>query len=184
MSEPSEVPNKEVPDEKDLDKEKITKAIVENWDELNEIAIQDYFSKGWRPRIKTKPDGTRYITIRGRSRDDDGVYHDSEKSLGPYDPERWEILLSMFPKLSSRSHIPVPTDQKPPSILSTRIGRHKAIPASLSIDTDILTYYEFFQRKGYMGTIDEWIHECLRNYFIQNFMEIGIMIRSAGENIE
>ena len=73
------------------------KAVIENWEELKDIPIQEYFDKGWKPRIKTK--GTsRYITLRGRFKDLDGKSHDSDKSLGPYDPERWEVILSMYPK--------------------------------------------------------------------------------------
>jgi hypothetical protein len=57
-------------------------------DEWAEIPIQDYFDKGFRPNIKTVGN-RKYITLKK------GSY---EKSLGPYDEEKWKLLNSMYPR--------------------------------------------------------------------------------------
>jgi len=59
--------------------------IPEEW---AEIPIQDYFDKGFKPTVKTVK-GHRYIVLKK------GRY---EKSLGPYTDERWELIVSMYPK--------------------------------------------------------------------------------------
>jgi hypothetical protein len=56
-------------------------------EEWAEIPIQDYFDKGFRPNIKTVGN-RKYITLKK------GSY---EKSLGPYDEEKWKLLNSMYP---------------------------------------------------------------------------------------
>ena len=161
--------------------------ILKNWPELMEIPIQDYFDKGWKPRIKKKKDGSRYITVRHVWKEEEG-WHDAERSLGVYDPARWNVIMSMFPKkFPKTSTLPnaTPSEGKGKGwgskMLSTTVARHKAIPTSFLIDTDILDYYEYFVTKGYDGSLQEWMHECIRNYFLGNQFKLAILVKPIGE---
>jgi hypothetical protein len=173
-----EVPpeGEEVPASNDETEESILAA----WSELKGIPIDQCVDEGWRPRVKSKTDGKRYITIRHREKDpQSNKYLDKEKSLGPYSLERWELITKLFPSNYPREHKPRTFEQSP--ILKTTLSRPKAIPSSIPVDSDLQEYYLYFQKKGYTGDMGEWMKECIRNYLIDHGIEIAVVIRPVGE---
>jgi len=57
------------------------------------------FKDGWKPSVRTrKKDGYRYIRLKRAKKGSDGKWKNKEKTLGAYDPERWEALLELFPE--------------------------------------------------------------------------------------
>lgn len=64
-----------------------------------ELLLRD----GWRPRIKMRANGKRYITVRKRVL--------REYGLGPYTDELWNMILSIFP--------PRVTDDSLPELLNS-----------------------------------------------------------------
>lgn len=145
----------------------------EGSDELPQ-ELRDLLIKGWKPRIKKKG-GREYIALRGTSQDSTGADYKTERTFGLFDPQKWE-LITKFLDSDELHAIPVPPKEPTTRILASGIGRHKLIPATLHFDTDILEFYEYCQSKGYNGTLEEWLHECLRNYFVQNGVRRAIII--------
>jgi len=155
---------------------------INDWPELKNIPIQDLFAEGWKPRVKSKPDGKRYISIRHKWKEEEtGEWSEQEKGLGVYDPERWELLLSLCPQKSGFPRAYHPRSPKESSLLKTTLTRPKAIPTSVPVDSDLIEYYLYFQGKGYGGDLGEWMKECIRNYLIGNGLELAVVIRSDGE---
>jgi hypothetical protein len=168
MSEENEVPRKE-------QKEVPTVELPEEWKDIN---FPDLFSRGWRPRVKTKG-SKQYITLR-YTRTEEGKRKEQEKSLGPFSVEKWELVQKLFPHRTWD----IEDEGKPDMVISkkmlaTNIARHKDIPGSMSIDTDILQYYNWSKSKGYDEPLDRWIQDCVRNYFIQNGFGIAIKINKG-----
>ena len=66
----------------------------------------ELFKAGWKPSVRTrKKDGYRYIRLRRVEKGSDGKWSTKEKTLGAYDPERWEALLELFPEEIRFFHI-------------------------------------------------------------------------------
>jgi hypothetical protein len=61
-------------------------------------------------------------------------------------------------------------------MFSTVVTRHGAIPPSISYGSDIVTYYEYFQANGYPSNINDWMHECVRNYLAKEQIKLQIII--------
>ena len=161
--------NNEVPTE-----EVDTKTIIQNWEELQKIPIQDYFARGWKPRVKSKPNGKRYITIRNKWKDDEG-WHDSEKSLGPYDPERWEAILEIYPKKTIFPKPYSPRSTKKSSILGSKLVKPKPLGSTVHLSLETLQWYVWTQSKGYSGTLDDFINQCVKSYF-KNYQGIELAV--------
>ena len=63
--------------------EESEESILAEWSQLKEIPIDQYVEAGWRPRVKSKKDGKRYISVRHREKDPQThKYVDREKNLG------------------------------------------------------------------------------------------------------
>lgn len=77
-------------------------------DEWASVPFQDYFDKGFRP-YKHRVRGKDYIVLRKG-----GEF----KSLGPYDEDRWSLLVDMYPR-----KLPQPSSDNPP--ISERIAELK-----------------------------------------------------------
>ena len=213
---------------------------------LKNYPLDELKKKGWKTRIKTKPDGKRYITLVARIKDDDGKYHATDRSVGPYTLEKWEYVTSILPiqekkeKIISRELDDIMNTQvKPPDaelvekieknaelnmeqestankeetvqddaltqedegtqiqnepeqpkateqdvmlrdqkakMFTTVVARYGAIPPSISFASDIVTYFEYFQAKGYKGNLNDWMHEAVRNYLAEKQIQLQIMI--------
>lgn len=169
MSEDEEVPTEQ------------QRIVIDNWDHLKEIPVQDYFDKGWKPRVKTKTNGSRYITIRRRWKEN-GKWLDAEKSLGPYDPERWEILLEMyprddivFPKKRSR-----PSGSRASSVLAARVAKPKPLSSTVHLNIGTLHWFKWLQDQGYNGTLDDFINQSVDGYFREHHkLELAVIIEKA-----
>ena len=158
---------------------------INDWPELKDIPIQDLLAEGWKPRVKTKPDGKRYMSIRHKWKEEEtGEWSEQEKGLGVFDPERWELLLSLCPPKIGFPQTYHSRSQKESSLLKTTLARPKAIPPSVPVDSDLIEYYLYFQRKGYGGDLGDWMKECIRNYLIGNGLELAVVVRSDGEGID
>lgn len=181
---PTEVPNKnssEVPDKETSQnlEESLDQTILHNWSELNEIPIQDYFDKGYKPRVKTNKDGTRYITLRRYWKEEDG-WHDSEKSLGPYDPERWALIESMFPKRNiSKSIAGIKSSRKESSsLLSVKVA--KPLPTTVHLDLATLQWYSWAQSQGYDGSLDQFVNQAIDGYFREyHKLELAVIFQKG-----
>jgi len=72
--------------------------VFKNWKELKGQDPIQLFKDGWKPSVRTKKDGYRYIRLRRGEKGSDGKWRTKQKNLGAYDPERWEALLELFPE--------------------------------------------------------------------------------------
>jgi hypothetical protein len=215
---------------------------------LKQYPLQELKKKGWKTRIKTKPDGKQYITLTARIKDDDGKYHSTDRSIGPYTLEKWKYVTSILPTQEKKERIiarvledivnsevepenaelveklenDAELDQKregmrneslpeetegtqnqdeleQPKVLekdvalpdkkikmfTTVVARSGAIPPSISYSSDIVTYFEYFQAKGYVGNINDWMHELARNYLAEHYCKMHVeMGKPESENIE
>lgn len=156
------------------------KIVIDNWEELKEIPIMDLFDKGWKPRVKSKPDGKRYITIRNKWKDDDGKWHDREKGLGPYDPERWEVLLDMYPKEDIFPKRGSPKKPTSSSILASKVAKPKPLSSTVHIELETLQWYKYAQSIGYPGNLDDFINQAVDEYFREHHhLELAVIIEKA-----
>ncbi len=194
MTEKDEVPENS---KKGTELEEGTPSPEDPLKDLRDIPFDELREKGWKPRIKEKPDGKRYITLQGRLLRTDGKKHTTDRGIGAYTPERWEYVSQFFSDRSEEQESSEGTDadigteesgvkereiklpDKGASMFRTVVRRHGAIPPSVTYGTDIVLYFETFQALGYSGTIDQWTQEIVRNYLAEHqcqmHLEMGRM---------
>lgn len=178
-----------------------TFAMPETWQSIDWETLR---AEGWKPRIKRNPDKD-YLTARLTWTEDDGSHHSKERSFGPYNEKKHEMLkkiLSLNPSTTVSSKSPSDSkdsieaeessESKPiqmpegptlPSryiirearILRSPVGKSINIPNQFYYDTDLLEFFEYFKNKGYPGNIVDWIHECVRNYLILRHYKVGVI---------
>lgn len=204
---------------------------------LKQLPLEELKKRGWKTRIKTKPDGKQYITLTARIKDDDGKYHSTDRSVGPYTLEKWKYVTSILPTQEKKERIigrvfedivksevepenaelveklekdaeldkneettineslPEETEgtqnqdeleqptviekdvvlpDKKIKMFTTVVARSGAIPPSISYSSDIVTYFEYFQAKGYAGNINDWMHELARNYLAEHYCKMHV----------
>jgi hypothetical protein len=165
------------------------KAIIENWAELNDIPLQDLIVKGWKPRIRVRPGGSKSIRLRVFYKDEEGKWKDSERSLGAYSPERWQALLSMFPKKemypSSNDSNPKPqadsyqeASRSPKSsVLATKVARVSSIGPTVHLELRTLQWYEWLRKDvSYPGTLDDFINQSVNTLFKEHYnLELAVI---------
>lgn len=163
--------------------------IPEEW---KRIPIQDYFDKGFRP-YKHNVDGKLYITLKkGRF----------EKSLGPYSEDRWQLLLSMYPKKiieARRSEerkkvedyeylksVPEPrsSSRRRSALLKVSLAPPPSLPRTIEINPKTLSYYEWALSKGYKGSLGDFLNEVCYAYFAEKGIEPVIYIVEKEESEE
>jgi len=159
-----------------------TKIIIDNWEELKNIPVMDLFDKGWKPRVKTNVEGTRYITLRHQFKGEDGKWTNQEKSLGAYDPERWEVLLSMYPHpdiFPKKKREDEEKTTKSSPILKTMVARPKALPSSTHLELETLQWFQWVQTNaGYQGSLDDFLNDVVRSYFREHHgLELAVVIQ-------
>ncbi len=202
---------REVPQETELDKsvpqaeqeESSEKSeaqpdLLESWIELQRLldgaSIDELFEKGWKPLIKSKPNGKQYITLRLHGRDpEDGHQIDTERGLGlhnPGSPERWETLVALYeaskpalPGVAPRTNRkPLPSTNKP-AMLSTKVARLQPIGPSVNLELETLSWYMWAQKsKGYPETLDTFINECVSILFKDFFRQELAVVKRREEN--
>lgn len=137
----------------DTTKEETTEQpeIPESWSKLDLIEMVE---KGWRPRRKITGERV-YITMRKRNK---------EKSLGPYTDEKWDLLMSMSPKLKKAAEPRTP-GKKGAALLRASVSKPAPIKTSVVFNTETLAWYEWVRSKGYPGTLGDFLNEIVHGFF-------------------
>jgi len=205
------------------DSQSSQEAEVSDLESLKNYPFEQLQKEGWKPRIK-KSGKKQYILLQGRIKDKDDKWHVTDRSLGPYSPEKWVYVSKFFPekppdeeilgrneqlgndevlgnpeglgsdeaedrKLGNEGiidddmplgrtverEVQLPKD-KATKLFTTVVTRHSAIPASISYGSDIVVYFEFFQANGYVGNINDWMHEAVRNYLAEHYCKMHMNI--------
>jgi len=201
---------KEIPQETELEQsipqddtldtsEKALDDILENWTELQRVlggaSIDELFEKGWRPLLKSKPNGKQYITLRLHGKDPaDGHQIDTERGLGllnPDSPERWETLTALYeaskptlPSVVPRTNLTSSTTAtNRSSVLTTKVGRVAPIGPSVQIKLGTLQWFNWVQQVcGYPGTLDDFINDTVDSYFrAHHHLELAVVVQ-GGQN--
>ena len=197
--EDTSVSNEDLNAESSEDQE--TFVMPETWQTVDWETLR---AEGWRPHLK-RTNGREYVTIRVTWTEDDGSHHSKERSFGPYDPKKYEMLKNILsPDLAPKDFTKNRTDNEEPieaeesseskpiqmpegrtlpsrymikeaRILRSPVGKSISIPNQFYYDTDILEFFEYFKNKGYIGNIVDWIHECVRNYLILRHYKVGVI---------
>lgn len=183
-----------VPQSNNSDSSEDQPDILESWTELQRVldgvSTDELFEKGWRPLLKSKPNGKQYITLRLHGRDSEtGKLIDTERGLGVHDPEnpeRWETLVALYevskpplPSVSPRSNPqPIPASQlSRSSILTTKVARISPIGPSVQIKLGTLQWYTWVQNSaGYPGTLDDFINQSVDTLFRDHYkLELAVV---------
>ena len=187
-----EIPDDSIPTTESDDPD----AVLEAWPELQRLlngeSVEDFFDKGWRPSIKSKPNGKKYITFRLHGRDPNtGEIVDYERGLGVLDPEnpiRYDVLKGLVPQKnvtvpdvlpkSQASSIPTPiTNRDRSSVLTTKVGRIAPIGPSVQIKLGTLQWYTWVQTSaGYPGSLDDFINQSVDTLFRDHYkLELAVV---------
>jgi len=178
-----------------------------NWPELtrlleNNEPVESLFEKGWRPLLKSKPNGKQYMTLRFHGREkDSGEMMDTERGIGildPENPEKWDALIALFeeskPPLPSTENR-TPNTQSPPitgsstsnsnrsSVLSSKVARVAPIAPTVQINLGTLQWYNWVQQVcGYPGKLDDFINDTVDSYFrAHHHLELAVVVQ-GGQN--
>ena len=174
----------------------------EDWPELQRLLedgepVEALFEKGWKPILKSKPNGKQYINLRLHGRNQGtGDVIDTERGLGVLDPEnheRWDSLLALYeeskPPLPSVPSVTKGTDNQPnptayshsnrSSVLTTKVGRIAPIGPSVQIKLGTLQWYTWVQQAaGYPGSLDDFINDTVDSYFREHHhLELAVVIQ-------
>ena len=172
--------------------------IIENWTELQRVlggaSTDELFEKGWKPLLKSKPNGKQYIILRLHGKDEDGNQIDTERGCGlhtPENPERWETLLALYSAAKSPlPHITPRTNPKPfpssdrSSILTTKVTRVTPIGPSVQIKLGTLQWYTWVQTSaGYPGSLDDFINQSVDTLFRDHYkLELAVVNQKEEKN--
>lgn len=116
-----------------------------------------------------------------------GKWRDAEKSLGPYDPERWEALMRLYVS----SVPPIRESQVPnsilkehgggvvakPSVLATKVARVSPIGPTVHLELRTLQWYEWLRKDAnYPGTLDDFINQSVNTLFREHYnLELAVV---------
>jgi len=188
-----ETPQEELPEntEKSLDD------LLEGWAELQRVldgaSIDEIFAKGWKPILKTKPNGKQYMVFRLHGKDETGHQIDTERGLGSYNPDRWDTLLALYeaskpelPSIVPRSSTQFATSNSTSSgnrssILTAKVGRVAPIGPSVQIKLGTLQWFTWVQQVcGYPGTLDDFINDTVDSYFrAHHHLELAVVVQGG-----
>ena len=131
--------------------------VPERW---KEIPLADYVDKGWKYRVKTKPNGTQYMCIRHRNQ---------ERSLGRYTPEREKLLYETFPKLKFQSQVTRSRGKGIGSrgLLAVPIKRVATIPRDYKPALEVIRYFQIFKNNGFPGDFSDFINGNIMDHFVR-----------------
>lgn len=173
---------------------------LDNWPELQRLlsedeAVENLFEKGWRPILKTKPNGKQYGVLRFHGIDQGtGEYKDTERGLGVIIPEnsgRWDTLLALFETVKSQLPLPPaneplpsqntqpPPSSKSSSVLSSKVARIAPITPSVQISLGTLQWYTWVQQAcDYPGKLEDFINDTVDSYFrAHHHLELAVIIQ-------
>lgn len=158
--------SEELPNDKKAKDEDLI-SIPEEWRTMN---LQDLFATGYKPRIKTKPSGLSYITLRKGN---------LEKSLGPYDEDRWKLIMSMFPRKAPPPKVP----SSPSHLLSIPVRRAPVFPKDFKPSLNVLRYFEILKDRAYPGDFNDFINEIIETHFCKcHGIVLPIVYEEQSEN--
>ena len=175
--------------------------VLDGWEELQDVlegaTIDEVFEKGWKPVLRTKPNGKQYMVIRLHGRDPEtGKYRDTERGLGLHTSERWDTLVALYqaskPALPSimPAANPLPsvitenqstTQTNRSTVLTTKVARVTPIGPSVQINLGTLQWYNWVQvSKGYPGTLDDFINQSVEILFTDHYnKEIAVVDKTG-----
>ena len=150
-------PNSEVP--KEIPREDEASILVpEEWKDYN---FPELAADGWKPRVK-KTKGRPYISL---------YKGNTDRGLGLYDEERWNLLTSMFPPKVPKTFphfIPRSKDAKfPLSLIGTTMKRADWVPKTFTPTVDTLKWFETLKVTGSPVGFDEFINDIVETHFTQ-----------------
>ena len=135
--------------------------------------VPELLERGWRPYVRRKPNGRRYITLKRGSR---------ERSLGPYTEERWELITSMH-KAQLQEGSGEKGGRRTRDLFAMEIVRPPILPLKFSPSIDTIYYYKLLQEHGYEKGFGDFINEVVKAYFLRMGIKPGMII-SVKENEE
>jgi len=147
--------------------------IPEEWKDL---PLEQLIDDGYSPRIK-RVRNIEYIVFRKGN---------SDRSVGRFSPERWSLLMELFPQLresSLKETVPeesVPFTVPPGGLYGARVAKPEALQERLGISLETLQLYEYFKSKGFEGKLGDFISECMHYYFVEQGLCPVIIIQKAG----
>jgi hypothetical protein len=130
-------------------------SVIDIPNEWREIQFQDLFANGWKPRIKTQK-GISYITLRRGNK---------EKSLGPYQEDRWQLVMSMFPKKVPDARIFPANPKYPLSLIGATMKRADWVPKTFTPSVDTLKWFQTLKENGSSVGFDEFINDIVETHF-------------------
>jgi len=182
-------------DEESKESDNSIDTVIDDWEELQRILdgepVEDIFGKGWRPLLRTKRNGKKYMVLRLHGKDPEtGRTIDTERGLGLHTSDRWDTLMALFeeskPKLPDvipQPHPETPDTQLPTasssrsSVLTTKVARVTPIGPSVQINLGTLQWYNWVQTsKGYPGSLDDFINQAVEQLFTVHYnKEIAVV---------
>ncbi|MCJ7635672.1 hypothetical protein MUP77_25180 [Candidatus Bathyarchaeota archaeon] len=152
-------------------------------EEWKSIPLADMIDKGWKPRVR-RIRNKEFISIRKGK---------LERGMGAYTPERWDLLIELFPKLTANFPDPIaegiPISQTPErsiasaGLLGTKMTRPEALSAHVGFSLETLNWYEWTKSKGFTGTLSDFVDSIIHNYFSEHGLQPVVMIeRIEGGN--
>lgn len=165
-------PDTGTPDEEKAKTGKQEREIPARWKEL---PLADLVDKGWMPRVK-KTRGIEYLSLRRGN---------NEHQLGPYTPERLELLLEMFPQLRDGPPIPRSPNPSTPNLLTASLAKPAPLKGPIEASLEVLDWYRWAQTRDgikFDGSLSEFINEVVLNYFHEHGFEYEVLIRKGELN--
>jgi len=169
---PKVPPDEEVPEEE----KKIE--IPERWKQAD---VDGLVERGFRYYIKTKPNGARYMTMR---------LGNQTRSIGPYTPEKQQLLFEMFPDLKLPSTHGTYTDRRlgkraKKPFFSIPIKRVAVIPRDYKPNIDVIQYFYLYKKNGFPGDFSDFINGNMMDHFVEcNHIFLPVMIEEEIQTVE
>jgi hypothetical protein len=147
-------------------------SMPEQWKNL---PLQEMVDKGYRPRIRRMRD-QEYMSLRKGK---------NERGLGLYSPEKWDLLMEMFPKLQDDSQDDIaeglPISQKPNrligsgGLLGTKMRRPDSLSGGIGFSLETLKWFEWSKSKGYKGNLSDWVNDIVQDYFTEHGYALAVV---------
>ena len=149
-----------------------TPVVPEKWKRL---PLADMIENGWHPKRKTVK-GTEYLVLRSPKN-----LGNTERGLGPFTEENWNLLMEMFPRLKvsdgTEPH-DESTMEEGPAVFPVKTGKPKSVSKSLDLSLETLRWYEWTQSKGYNKDLGDFLNEIVHTFFQdQGFVMPVVIVR-------
>jgi len=135
-----------------------------NWGGL---AVQEMLDEGYTLKQRRKGNKS-YMSLR---------LGDTERSLGPFDQEKWDLFLKEFPDAL------LPQGKGKSTFLNLKLRRPRALGTKYEPSTEVLDWFFWFQDRGFAGKIEDFLNEVVHNYFVEQNLSLAVVI-NEGSNAE